>query len=78
MNGAVTLGELVGRLELLEVRCRRCGRHGRLSVARLIEEHGADLALPDLGTRLAAGCPRSTSTDWGARCFVVYPQLIGE
>jgi hypothetical protein len=48
-----TLGDLQGRLALLEVRCRRCDRHGRLRLARLIAEHGADAALPILRHALA-------------------------
>ena len=32
-TGAVTLGELVGRLDRLEIRCRRCDRRGRLRLA---------------------------------------------
>src|ERR1700693_5839133 len=39
-SGAVTLGEIVGELRMLEVACSRCERHGRLSVAKLIERHG--------------------------------------
>ena len=33
-SGAVTLGELVGWIDHLEVRCRRCERHGRLRLER--------------------------------------------
>ena len=47
-TGAVTLGDLVGRLDRLEVRCRRCERHGRLGLARLIADYGEGTGLPDL------------------------------
>jgi hypothetical protein len=76
MNGVVTLGELVGRVKRLEIRCKRCDRHGRVRLTRLIEQHGADLDLPSLGTRLAADCPKANSIDFGERCFVVFPQLL--
>ncbi len=76
-GGAVTLGDLVGRLDRLEVRCRRCPRHGWFRLARLIADHGADRRLPDLAVRLAAGCPRATAPDPAERCFVYYPQLLG-
>ena len=52
-RGSITLGELVGKLDLLEIACKRCERHGRVSLARLIEEHGADTGLPDLCVPLA-------------------------
>jgi len=47
-RGSITLGELQGQLDLLEIRCHRCERHGRVSLARLIEEHGARCGLYDL------------------------------
>ena len=69
-TGAVTLGELAGRVERLEVRCRRCTRYGRPRLARLIADHGAGTALPDLAVRLAAGCPKARAPDLAERCFV--------
>jgi len=75
-GGAVTLDDLVGRVERLEVRCRRCPRHGRFRLARLVADHGAGTGLPDLAVRLAAGCPRATAADLAERCFVYYPQLL--
>jgi hypothetical protein len=36
-----TLGDLVGHIDRLEVRCRHCERYGRVRLAKLIEEHGA-------------------------------------
>ena len=74
-TGAVTLGELAGRVDPLKVRCRRCRRHGRLRLARLIADHGAGTGLPDLAVRLAAGCPKAETPDLAERCFVFFPQL---
>ena len=74
-KGAVTLGELVGWFDHLDVCCRRCERHGRLRLERLIAEHGAGTGLPDLAARLAAGCPKAGAPDPAARCFVFLPQL---
>ena len=76
-KGAVTLGELVGRVDQLEVRCRRRERRDRLRLARLIADHGAGTGLPDLAVRLAAGCPKAEAPDLGERCFVFFPQLLG-
>jgi hypothetical protein len=47
-RGSITLGELQGKLDLLEIRCHRCERRGQVNLARLIDEHGADTGLPDL------------------------------
>ena len=49
-HGSITLGELEGKLTLLEIACHRCERRARVGLARLIEEHGADtLGFPILG-----------------------------
>ena len=76
MRQVVTLGDLVGRIERLEVRCSRCDRAGRVKLARLIAEHGSDLPMPELAVRLAAGCPKAQATGAAERCFVVFPQLL--
>src|SRR5262249_27481599 len=73
--GSITLAELEGKLDLLEIKCRRCERHGRVSLARLIEEHGADKGLPDLWTSLAGDCQHARSTALNNRCAIYYPQL---
>jgi hypothetical protein len=74
-SGAVTLGEIAGKLTMLEVACARCDRRGRLSVAKLIERHGAGAKLPDLRTVLASDCSRVGAASIYERCGVLYPQL---
>ena len=44
-RGSITLGELQGKLTMLEIACHRCDRRGRLSLERLIDVHGADTVL---------------------------------
>jgi hypothetical protein len=61
-SGAVTLGELAGRIAMLEAACSRCERRGGLRVARLIEQHGADMGLPELRHLLASDYPRVVET----------------
>jgi len=48
-RGSITLGELEGKLTMLEVNCHRCERSGRVSLARLIEEQGVTLGFPIYG-----------------------------
>ena len=76
-RGSITLGELVGKLDLLEIKCHRCERHGRVSLARLIDEHGADTGLPDLWETLAGDCEHARSTALHNRCAIYYPQMVG-
>ena len=76
MNGSLTLGEIRHRLTMLDVRCDRCHRMGRLRTERLIAKYGADTRLPDLRTELAGACPNNKPHTFADRCRVMYPQLL--
>ena len=74
--GAVCPGCCVpGSGAMLAVACSKCDRRGRLSVANLIAEHGADMRLPDLRDFLAGDCPRVRAASFNDPCAVHYPQL---
>jgi len=66
----ITLAELVGKLDLLEIKCHRCDRHGRVSLARLIDNHGEDRGLPDLWETLAGAYPNARSAALNERCAI--------
>jgi len=70
-GGSITLDELREKLTMLEIKCHRCDRHGRVSLVRLIEEHGADTGLPDLWESLAGDCQHARS-----RCCVCTPNRL--
>ena len=43
MKTMITLGDMADKgMTMLEVACRHCDRRGRLSIARLITEHGRE------------------------------------
>jgi hypothetical protein len=67
-SGAVTLGDLAGKLELLRVECKTCGRAGQYRVLRLIKELGAEFALPEFRARVTADCPRRPSLNGTEQC----------
>jgi hypothetical protein len=74
---AATLGDIAGKITMLEVACRRCERGGRLQVAKLIEQHG-DMRLPELRYILAGDCPKAAVASISERCSVYFPQLRPE
>ena len=74
-RGSITRGELQGKLTMLEVACHRCERRARVSLARLIEGHGADTGLPDLWESLAGDCQHPRSAAVHNRCAIYHPQL---
>jgi hypothetical protein len=70
-DGALTLSDVLS--PTLSIVCEPCNRHGRYSVARLLEEHG-DAKLTDLLQALA-DCPKARSASIYDRCKVVYEGL---
>ena len=57
-DGAYLLSDVVRvGLKQIDVACKKCGRRGRVSVARLIAEHGPDMPLPGLPQLIAKGVP---------------------
>src|SRR5262249_10866607 len=72
-RGSITLGDLWSRVTMLEVACHRCDRHGRLSLARLIAQHGEGMGLPDLRHILAGDCPDVRAAAFHERCAVHFP-----
>ena len=74
-RGSITLGELAGKITMLEIGCSKCDRRGLLRLDRLIEEHGAGIGLPVLGEILAGDCPKARTVSINARCGVNFPQL---
>jgi hypothetical protein len=75
-DGVITLGDMRAKgMTMLEVACRRCQRRGRLSIERLIREHGSGVL--DLRAIIAADCPkmRNRSASIYDRCGVHFPEL---
>src|ERR1700757_914737 len=69
------VGDIADKNTMLEVACSRCDRHGRLSVAKLIERHGAKAQLTTLRMVIPGDCP------WVGgviceQCGVLYPQFV--
>ena len=77
LSGSITLGDIAPQLTMLEIACQKCERYGRLSIARLIDEHGPDMTLPELRGVIAGDCPKQRSISIDDRCGVHYPQLGG-
>jgi hypothetical protein len=67
-DGARTFGDLIGRLDHLEIVCPKCERLGRYSVHRLAMEHGPDFKLPDWIALMTRNCPRRQSPGLADAC----------
>jgi hypothetical protein len=71
-EGAIIFRDLVGKLDVLNVECDKCGRFGRYHLDRLIERYGIDAKFFDWSDEITAGCPRKQARNLndqcGARC----------
>ena len=81
VSGVVTLGRIAALfadagLTMLEVSCNRCPRRGRLSIARLLAEHGPALPGPELRRIIAHDCPRMIAGKIPDVCGVHFPQMV--
>jgi hypothetical protein len=78
--GVVTLGQMAtlftaAGLTMVEVSCNRCERRGRLSITRLLAEHGPELPGPELRRIIAADCPRMIAGKIPDVCGIHFPQM---
>jgi hypothetical protein len=75
MPNYLTLADLIGRADMLELRCGRCERRGRLSVARLAREHPPETSLASIMRAQIGDCPKLTERRIEARCDPYSPTL---
>jgi hypothetical protein len=76
-SGVITIGQLPRFRSALNVACNRCERRGRLSVRRLIADHGPELPVPELRRIIAADCPRMIEGKMHDVCGIHFPELAG-
>ncbi len=75
MRDSLSLDDVAKRFRMLEVRCGRCPRSGKLNIDKLIDEYGREKSLPDLRIVLAGDCEHRNARRRKDRCQVFYPQL---
>jgi len=75
LDGAITFGDLIGKLDVLRVACDGCGRAGSYRVARLIEQHGRDAKIVDWLDEIAADCPKKSAHNMSDQCGARCPDL---
>jgi hypothetical protein len=71
-DGAIIFSDLIGKLDLLRVRCDKCGRDGCYGLSRLIDKRGRDGKVIDWLDEITADCAKkkagNTSDQCGAKC----------
>jgi len=74
-DGAIIFGDLVGKLDALNVTCDKCGRKGRYMVSRLIEKYGSDGKVVDFLSEITKDCPKKLAHRMNDQCGVRCPDL---
>jgi hypothetical protein len=75
-HGAWVLSEVAAAgFTQIDVVCTKCDRRGRVSVARLLAEHGPDRPLPGLPQVIAANCPRVVAGRIYDQCGALFHNL---
>ena len=77
MKTVFTLADLRPDVTRLPIACSRCDRRGRLSVLRLLAEHGPGTPIWKAVDGLSADCPRREASSIMERCDVYFPGLAG-
>ena len=71
-DGEIIFSDLIGKLDLLRVRCDKCERDGCYGLSRLIDKRGRDAKVIDWLDELTAECPKKIAHNMkdpcGARC----------
>jgi hypothetical protein len=74
-DGAITFGDLIGRLGKLRIDCPKCGRSGTHRLARLIARYGRDEKLSRWIDEITADCPRKLARSDSDPCGAILPDL---
>jgi hypothetical protein len=73
---SILLGEVAARgARMIELRCGRCDRHGRLSVQRLLAQYGANAPVRSAMQDQIGDCPKRNATQIQERCDLYCPTL---
>jgi hypothetical protein len=67
-----TLADLRLDVRHLDVACSRCPRRGRMSVARLVEQHGEGTTLQDAVAGINADCPNREAHGVMQQCDIYF------
>jgi hypothetical protein len=74
-DGAITFGDLIGKLDILRVECPKCGRSGRYRLADLIMRYGQDEKLFAFTADVTANCARKQARSDSDPCGAICPDL---
>ena len=75
MPDLILVRDVVGLTRTLDIACSSCPRCGRISVARIVQEHGLDAPVCDTWSNVNHDCPKRDAQGIYDRCRVHSPPL---
>jgi hypothetical protein len=74
-DGAIIFSDLIGKLDMLRIERRKCGRSGRYRLADLITRYGRDEKLFAFTSEITASCARKQARSDSDPCGAICPDL---
>ena len=74
-DGGLTYGDMIGKLDHLEIVCPKCMWLGRYSVRQLALQHGRNAKIADWFALMTKDCPRNISPVLSDPCGAHCPGL---
>src|ERR1700722_2093300 len=74
--GSILLGDVAQHLASVDVACNFCERRGKVSIARLMREHGPEMPFPTILRMLSVDYPRRAAGRIAEPCGVHMPELL--
>jgi hypothetical protein len=74
-DGATIFSDLIGKLDLLRVRCEKYGRDGCYGLSHLINKRGRNAKVIDWLDEITADCPKKSAHNMNDRCGARCPDL---
>jgi hypothetical protein len=72
----LTIGQVAERVRMLDVKCSRCDRTGRLSLSRLLLELGANTPIRKAWEGLNADCPKRNAHQVGGEACDLHAPIL--
>ena len=76
MPNLILVRDVIGLTRTLDIACSSCPRRGRISVARIVWEHGLGTTVCDTWANVNHDCPKRDAHGIYDRCRVHCPTLV--
>ena len=74
-DGAITFGDLIGKLDMLRIECAKCGRSGQYRLADLLMRYGRNEKVFAFTADVTANCARKQGRSDSDPCAAICPDL---